>query len=107
MRSERMKCVVFLAAALGMPAATALATIERPHALFWASLIAMVVTVVLVWFLMLKWGLVGAAYGLLAGNAVGTLGRWAAFLYLVQQANPEAASNPVVSLTSPTPTVNG
>ena len=99
--------LAFLAAALGMPAATALATIERPHALFWASLIAMVVTVVLVWFLMLKWGLVGAAYGLLAGNAVGTLGRWAAFLYLVQQANPEAASNPVVSLTSPTPTVNG
>jgi O-antigen/teichoic acid export membrane protein len=96
-----------LASALGMPAGNGLATIERPHAIFWASLIAMVVTVVLVWFLMLKWGLVGAAYAVLAGNAVGALARWAAFLYLVQQVNPQAAPHVVASPTSPTPTLNG
>jgi O-antigen/teichoic acid export membrane protein len=98
--------LALLPSALGMPAANALAAIERPHGIFWASLAAMVVTVVLVWFLMLKWGLVGAAYGLLAGNAVGTLGRWAAFLCLVQQLNPQAAPNAAASLTSPTPIVN-
>jgi O-antigen/teichoic acid export membrane protein len=99
--------LAFLASGLGMPAANALATIERPHAIFWASLNALVVTVVLVCFLMLKWGLVGAAYALLAGNAVGALARWAAFLYLVQQVNPQEAPHMVASPTSPTPTLNG
>jgi O-antigen/teichoic acid export membrane protein len=99
--------LALLPSALGMPAANALAAIERPYGIFWASLTAMVVTVVLAWFFMLKWGLVGAAYGLLAGNAVGTLGRWAAFLWLAQRVNPQAASNAVASLTSPTPTSTG
>jgi len=48
-----------------------------------------------------------AAFGLLAGNAAGTLARWAAFLCLVQQANHQTASNAVASLTSPNSTVNG
>lgn len=94
--------LALLASALGMPAANALAAIERSHAIFWASLIAMVVTLVLVWLLMLKWGLEGAAYGLLAGNAVGTLARWAAFLCLAPPINPPTASNAVASLASPT-----
>jgi O-antigen/teichoic acid export membrane protein len=99
--------LALLASALGMPAANALATIERSDGIFWASLIAMIVTAVLAWFLMLNWGLVGAAYGLLAGNAAGTFMRWAAFLYLVQQVNSQAASNAVASLTGRTPKING
>jgi O-antigen/teichoic acid export membrane protein len=81
--------LAMLACALGMPAANALAAIERPHAIFSACLIAMVVTVVLVWFLMLKWGLVGVAYSVLAGTAVGASARWAAFLWLVRQVPPK------------------
>jgi O-antigen/teichoic acid export membrane protein len=99
--------LALLPSALGMPATSALAAIERTHAIFWASLIAMVVTVVLVWFLMLQWGLVGAAYGLLAGNAVGASGRWAAFLSLVQRVNPRAAPHVVASCARPTATRNG
>jgi len=99
--------LALLASALGMPAASALATMERSHAIFWASLIAMVVTVVPAALLIMNWGLVGAAYGLLAGNVAGTLVRWAAFLYLVQQADPEAALNAVADVANPTPTVNG
>lgn len=99
--------LALLPSALGMPASSALAAIERPQAIFWASLIAMVVTAVLVWFLMLKWGLVGAAYGLLAGNAVGALGRWASFLSLVQRVNPRAAQHVVGGSASSAPTRNG
>ena len=99
--------LALLASALGMPAASALATIERSHAIFWASFIATVVTVVLASVLILNWGLVGAAYGLLAGNVVGTSARWAAFLYFVEQVDPQVESNAVAGFTSPTPTVNG
>jgi O-antigen/teichoic acid export membrane protein len=93
-----------LAGALGMPAANALATIERPYAIFFASLIAMVVTVVLVWVLILKWGLVGAAWGFLAGNAVRTLARWAAFLRLVRQIDAQATPHVVAA---PAPALSG
>ena len=34
---------------------------------------------------MTKWGLSGAAYGLLGGSVGGTVGRWAAFFFLVPQ----------------------
>jgi hypothetical protein len=87
--------LAMLASALGMPASNALSAIERPHAIFWASLSAMVVTVVVVWFLMLKWGLIGAAYGSLAGNAMGASARWAAFLCLVQQVAPKQRRTPL------------
>ena len=90
--------LALLASAVGMPAASALATIERSYAIFWASLIATVATVVPVSLLVLKWGLVGAAYGLLAGNVAGTLARWAAFLHFVQQLEPQVASNAAAAL---------
>jgi len=88
--------LALLASALGMPAANALATIERSHAIFWASLIATVVTVAIASLLILNWGLVGAAYGLLAGNVAGTLARWMAFLRFVQLLDPQTVSNAVV-----------
>ncbi len=64
---------------LGTPASMALATMERPRAIIMVTTIAAVLTVALVWALMTKWGLLGAAYGMLAGNVFGAVGRWIAF----------------------------
>ena len=65
--------------ALGAPASIALATMERPRAIVTAGAVGAAVTVIFVWLLMTQWGLLGAAYGLLAGGVAGTVGRWAAF----------------------------
>lgn len=75
--------LALLAAAVGMPATNALASMERPRAIVWAGSIGAVVTTVLVWGLMLVWGLPGAACGVLAGNTAGSVARWAALLALV------------------------
>jgi O-antigen/teichoic acid export membrane protein len=77
-----------LASALGMPATNALQAMERPQAIVWASSGGAVLTVVLVWCLMIDWGLSGAAYGFLAGNAAGAVGRWVALLTLVPRRGP-------------------
>jgi O-antigen/teichoic acid export membrane protein len=71
------------AAALNMPASFGLATIERPRAIVLVGVIGAVLTVILVSVLLVKWGLLGAAYGLLAGNVIGGVGRWSAFHVLV------------------------
>jgi O-antigen/teichoic acid export membrane protein len=75
-----------LMAAIGLPAGCALAAMERPRATVGVGAVASIVTVVLVWWLMREWGLAGAAYGLLAGNAVASAGLWLAFLVLVRRA---------------------
>jgi O-antigen/teichoic acid export membrane protein len=82
--------LALLASAVGFPASNALACMERPRAIFWAGLFAVVVTVGLVYWLVVKWGLVGAAYGFLAGNVAGSVGRWIAFLALVPRFGPKA-----------------
>jgi len=53
---------------------------EHHRPIVWAGSVGLVVTVVLVWYLMGEWGLVGSAYGFLAGNVAGAVGRWVAFL---------------------------
>ena len=68
------------ASAMGMPASNALATMERPRAIVGVGIVGAVLTVVLIWGLMAQWGLVGAAYGLLAANVFGSAGLWLAFL---------------------------
>lgn len=78
--------------AVGMPPSNALAAMERPRAVVWASGAAVVLTAVLVWRLTIEWGVVGAAYGYLAGNLVGAVGRWAAFLTLICRYEPEPHS---------------
>jgi O-antigen/teichoic acid export membrane protein len=75
--------LAMLASAVGMPAANGLATIERPDAVFRTALFAVVLSVVLMWFMVAEWGLAGAAYGFLAGNLAASVGRWVAFLALV------------------------
>jgi len=77
--------------ALGTPASAALATMERPRMIVVAATIGAVVTVILVWFLMKQWGLLGAAYGLLGGSVIGVLGRWVAFYSKIPKARDSTA----------------
>ena len=65
--------------ALAMPASNALAVMERPRAIVIIGGVGGALTVVLVSLFMLRWGLLGAAYGLLGGAVVGALGRWVVF----------------------------
>jgi O-antigen/teichoic acid export membrane protein len=72
-----------LASAAGLPASNALASMERPRTIVSVGGLGAAFTVTIVWLLMMEWGLLGAAYGLLLGNAVASTGLWAAFLALV------------------------
>jgi O-antigen/teichoic acid export membrane protein/tRNA A-37 threonylcarbamoyl transferase component Bud32 len=81
--------IALLASAVGTPASNALAGMERPRAIVWAGSVGVVLTAVLVWFLIIEWGLVGAAYGFLLGNVAAAVGRWVAFLTLVSGHEPE------------------
>jgi O-antigen/teichoic acid export membrane protein len=78
------------AMAVGMPATGALASIERPREVFWTGLFGAVLTGVLVWCLVVEWGVLGAAYGFLAGNAARSAARWVAFLALVPRSGAES-----------------
>ena len=81
--------LALLVMAVGMPTTAALTSIGRPREVFWTGSFGLVVTVVLSWFLVIEWGVQGAAYGFLAGNAARSTARWLAFLALVPRANPE------------------
>jgi hypothetical protein len=81
--------MALLVSALSMPATNALQSMERPQAIVWAGSVGAVLTIVLVWCLMIKWGLLGAAFGFLAGYVAGTVGRWVAFLLLVPRSGPQ------------------
>jgi O-antigen/teichoic acid export membrane protein len=81
--------LALLAASISNPASAALISIERPSAIFWAGLFATVVTVCLTWWLVVRWGLVGGAYGFLTGNIIGSAGRWIAFAALVPRSGPK------------------
>jgi O-antigen/teichoic acid export membrane protein len=82
--------LALLAMAVGMPATSALASIERPREVFWTGSFGAVLTGVLVWCLVVKWGVLGAAYGFLAGNAARSAARWVAFLALVPRSGAES-----------------
>jgi O-antigen/teichoic acid export membrane protein len=89
-----------LVSAAGMPASNALASMERPRVIVAVGGIGAAFTVLLVWLLMTEWGLLGAAYGLLLGNAASSLGLWAAFLALVPRAcDPQPAVQVLQALT--------
>lgn len=78
------------AAALGGPASFALATMERPRAIVIVGLIGAALSIGLVALLMMTWGLLGAAFGLLAGNIFGAVGRWIAFRAHIPQQQDKA-----------------
>jgi O-antigen/teichoic acid export membrane protein len=96
-RAVAVLAVALLASAVGTPASIALASMERARAFVWASSVGAAVTGVLVWLLMVEWGLLGAAYGFLAGNVAGSVGRWVAFLTIVPQFGPNAGPMPIGS----------
>ena len=81
--------VALLVSSIGIPASNALASMERPIAIVLASSVGALLTAILIWRLVVEWGLVGAAYGFLLGNVVATVGRWVAFLTLVADRGPE------------------
>jgi Na+-driven multidrug efflux pump len=68
-----------MVAAIGAPAAVALMTAEHARAVALIAAGTALLTCILVWALMSRWGLVGAAYALLVAETVGNLGRWTAF----------------------------
>lgn len=78
------------ATALGGPASFALATMERPRAIVIVGVIGAVLSIGLVALSMMKWGLLGAAFGLLAGNIFGTVGRWIAFMAHIPEQQDKA-----------------
>jgi O-antigen/teichoic acid export membrane protein len=71
--------LVIFFSTLGMPASIALGTLKRPRAIVTTGIFGAVLTVVFVWLLMNKWGLLGAAFGSLAGTATATVVRWVIF----------------------------
>jgi O-antigen/teichoic acid export membrane protein len=85
--------LAMLSTALGMPASGALTSIERPREVFWIGSFGAALTVVLVWCLVAEWGVLGAAYGFLAGNTARSAARWVVFLALVGRSGRE--SDPV------------
>jgi O-antigen/teichoic acid export membrane protein len=72
-----------MAAAVGVPASIALASAERAHAVAGVTAVSAILSVILVWLFMSRWGLLGAAYGVLIAEITGSIGRWLAFLLLV------------------------
>lgn len=89
--------LALLASALGMPSASALTSLERPHAVFLTGFCGAVVTLVLTLCLVKEHGVLGAGCGVLAGSIVASLGRWAALFAVVARSSPNAilrAMNP-------------
>jgi O-antigen/teichoic acid export membrane protein len=77
--------LAMLAAALGMPSSHGLAAVGRPDWIFKSGLMAVGLSLVLVPVLVVAWGVPGAAYGFLAGNIAGSVGRCLAFSALVDR----------------------
>ncbi len=82
--------VAALAAAVGAPASIALAAAERARRAACVTALTAMLSLVLIAALLPNWGLLGAAYGVLAAEIFGSIGRWIAFLLLVRNAAPAA-----------------
>ncbi|MEH2537177.1 MULTISPECIES: polysaccharide biosynthesis C-terminal domain-containing protein [unclassified Bradyrhizobium] len=93
--------VAMLVMAIGMPANDALTSMKHPRVIFWTALWAAVVTGSLVWCLVVTWGSVGAAYGILAGNLVKSTARWIALLSLVPRTGTRTNSGRISATPIP------
>ncbi len=99
-----------LATAAGASASNAMASMERPRAVVFATSAGAVVTAAAVWAFTVEWGLIGAAYGILAGSVAGSVARWAAFLTIAARPGPaDHVRAPIVQvlqqLAEPNPAV--
>ncbi len=77
-----------LVASVGAPASIALAAVGQARRVAGVTALAAVLNFVLIAALLPGWGLLGAAYGVLAAETVGSIGRWLAFLTV----KPDAAA---------------
>ena len=80
-------------AAIGAPAAVALTTTECARSVAIIAAVTAVLTCALVWVMMSKWGVLGAAYALLIAETVGNVARWTAFLILPARSVAENSSS--------------
>jgi len=91
-----------LAAAVGAPAAIALAAAEHARSVACVTVLTAVFSLGMILALLPTWGLLGAAYGILIAEIAGSLGRWAAFLLLLRDgAAPDIKSANVADGRSP------
>lgn len=90
-----------LMSAVGMPASNALVALKRPDTTFWAGLIPAVISIVLVWSLVNTWGVIGAAYGFLAGNVAFAAGQWIALLWALSRHGSKTEPVGIGRSTSP------
>ena len=92
-----------LLSTIGIPASNALASLQKPRPIFFATLAAALANVAVGLWLIPLLGVVGAAYGFLAGSVVGAIGRWAAFLltkpFAELAAEPATQVNEVIRQT--------
>ena len=70
-------------AAVGAPASIALAAAERARAVASVMALTAALNLILVTWLITRWGLLGAACGVLLAETAGTAGRWVALIMLV------------------------
>jgi O-antigen/teichoic acid export membrane protein len=89
------------ASAIGVPASNALASMERPRAIFAVGAASAVLTVTLVWWWLARWGLAGAACGLLIGSTAGSAGLWLSFLRLVPRSDNAASARRAIEALAP------
>jgi O-antigen/teichoic acid export membrane protein len=71
-----------LAAAVGAPASIALAAANRARRVAWVTALTASLSLFLIAVLLPAYGLLGAAYGALVAETMGSAGRWVAFLLL-------------------------
>ncbi|PDT76868.1 hypothetical protein CO675_14715 [Bradyrhizobium sp. C9] len=100
-----------LATAAGASASNAMASMERPRAVVVATSVGAFVTATAVWAFTAEWGLLGAAYGILAGSVAGSVARWVAFLTVAARPGPaDHVRAPIVQvlqqLAQPNPAVD-
>jgi O-antigen/teichoic acid export membrane protein len=67
-------------ASVGAPATIALSAAERGKAIAGLSLTSCVLGSIVVWMFLVRWGLTGAAIGILITDLLGTAARWALLL---------------------------
>lgn len=80
-----------LVGAIAAPAAIALAAAERAKAAAYLTALTAIVSVGLIAALLLSQGLLGAAYGMLAGEIIGCVGLWGGFFLLVPKTSSTAS----------------
>ena len=79
-----MLAVAALAAAVGVPASMALASVERVRPVAFVMSVTAVATMLLVGAMSLVWGLWGAAVGVLIAECLGSVARWTALIVVTR-----------------------